>query len=80
MANFDAEELQIILNERLKKPKLTEINKSEVSLFKYPGVMALMALDLNSDCQDFFAEPLRPLMKELKISKLKISGSELVLE
>ena len=66
LADFDAEALQRILDERLKKPQETD---ADMKTCKYPGVMALMALDRSTDCEEYLAEPLRPLMKELKDSQ-----------
>lgn len=63
LADFDAEGLQAVLEERLKRPIPSEGGSTKV---KYPGVMALMALDRATECQDFLAEPLKPLMCELK--------------
>ena len=81
LADFDVEKLQEMLDERLKSSD-TELGPRET--VKYPGVMALLALDRSSECQDFLAEPLRPLMKQLKDSTSELSqiqdDSELVRE
>lgn len=62
LADFNVEKLQKMLDERLRKSEI--IGKGEE--LKYPGVMALMALDRSTDCHEFLADPLRPIMKELK--------------
>lgn len=78
LADFDAEKLQEKLNERLKK------QPAKTAKVKYPGVMALMALDRSTECQEYLAEPLKALMLELKdpeslIGKI-VNDSELVKE
>lgn len=66
LADFDVEGLQAALDERLKKPQEKPV---DLKTCKYPGVMALMALDRSTECEDYLAEPLRPTMKELKDPK-----------
>lgn len=61
LADFDPEALQPLLDARVQKQK-----SADSATVKYPGVMALMALDRSTECQNFLAEPLRPLMRELK--------------
>lgn len=62
LANFDVSALQELLDERVRRPQ----NSTDLKTCKYPGVMALMALDRSTECEEFVAEPLRDLMKELK--------------
>lgn len=80
LSDFNVEKLQEILDERIKKNENTKTLTS-----KSPGVMALMALDRSTECQEFLAEPLRPLMKELKdpssdLGKIQNDDSKLVIE
>ena len=80
LANFDVERLQEMLDNRLQKSDTTCPSED----LKYPGVMALVALDRSTECQDFLAEPLRPLVKELKDSSSELgriqNDSQLVRE
>jgi hypothetical protein len=68
LADFDAEALQTILDERLK----TQQKPVDSNTCKYPGVMALMALDRSTECEKYLAEPLKHLMKELKDSESEL--------
>ena len=68
LANFDVEALQAILDERLKTPQ----KPVDMKTCKYPGVMALMALDRSTECEEYLAEPLKQLMKELKDSESEL--------
>lgn len=82
LADFDVEKLQGLLEGRLKnQPK----KKEDGEKCKYPGVMALMALDRSTDSQEYLAEPLKPLMQELKdpgtlLSSIENDDCELVKE
>lgn len=62
LADFDVEALQEKLAERLGKQNRAGNEES----CKYPGVMALLALDRGTECQGYVSEPLRPLLQELK--------------
>lgn len=67
LADFDVVALQAALDERLKSRKANDNNNVVVTSIKYPGVMALLALDRSgTDCLQYIAEPLKPIMMDLK--------------
>lgn len=67
LADFDVDALQAALDERLKSRKANDNNNVVVTSIKYPGVMALLALDRSgTDCLQYIAEPLKPIMMDLK--------------
>lgn len=63
LSEMDADVLQGLLDDRLKHPKRSVQTEQQC---KYPGVTALMALDRSTDCEEYLAAPLRPIMRELK--------------
>ena len=78
LSDFDVIKMQEMLDARLKNQPAKQMG------LKCPGVMALMALDRSTDCQEYLAEPLRPLMHELKDPNSSLgsicSDSELIKE